>query len=397
MNILFISSYYLFDKTRFGGSKRLYLLAKELKNHADVSVICLDACKETGDEGNLKGPRVVSHPDFDRFLYIPWTDTRSLIGRILSSGIIIEKLLESNSGILGSFLGTRKYDAAFLAYPLGLSFIGTVIKPGSFPVVYSEDDLFLEKIASEKRKGFLGPVYRHLRLKQLLAFYRRKIALCDSMVAISAQEKAVLQRYFPATPVELIGYGIDCAQYPFITSVPEHFTIGFIGNFLHTPNIDALRMCLTDVFPSVKRAIPGARLAVAGHAIPGDLRQEFGRDNAIDWLGEVADLAEFYGAISVFVNPIVSARGMRTKLVEAAAFGRPVVSTGLGAEGMDGLLLCLAENGDGFAAHCRRFFSDRAYYTSTVRKNRDVIERNYSIASIGKRLFDILSSKTGAR
>jgi glycosyltransferase involved in cell wall biosynthesis len=393
MNILFISSYYLSDETRFGGSKRLYLLAKGLKKYADVSVICLDGCREYGGRDALSG----THPDFEHFLYLPWTDSRGLFGKIAVPGIIIEDLLKKNRTAIRSFLGTRTYHAALIAFPLGLSFIGTVIPTGQFPIVYLEDDLFLEKVRTDRQKGLFDRIYRAVRMNQLLSFYRRKLAFCDTFIAISSQEKEIINRYFPAVKVLLLGYGVDLDRYPFRTTMPGAFTLGFIGNFRHMPNVDALDWFLTQVYPFMKKEIPGIRMSIAGPEVPDRLLSGNRPDDSISWLGDVADLGIFYGAISVFVNPIVSGRGMRTKLIEVAAFGRPIVSTALGAEGMESLSIDIAETARDFAGCCRRLQEDRSRYMSAAANNRNVVERNYTIEKVCKGLVDILSVKTGQR
>jgi glycosyltransferase involved in cell wall biosynthesis len=393
MNILFISSYYLFSETRFGGSKRLYLLAKELEKHAKVSVICLDGCKEL-DSGVSS---FKSHPDFKHFLYLPWTDSRGFFKKFFFPGIIIEDMLKANHGLLSSFIGNKTYDAAFLAYSLGLSFIGTVVPPGQFPVVYSEDDLFLEKVRSEKQKGIFGPIYRAVRMKQLTAFYRRKLASCDTVTAISSQEKEIFNRYFPSAHVELLGYGIDLERYPFLATAPDIFTLGFIGNFLHRPNTDGLAWFLETVYPEIKNATPGIRMVIAGHSIPDDLREKHGKDNSIAWKGDVADLKDFYREISVLVNPIISGRGMRTKLIEAGAYGRPIVSTTLGAEGAEDLVIDIADTANDFTGRCRHLMDDKSHYASAAKKNRSIVEQKYSASVVGKRLYSILSSTPGHR
>jgi glycosyltransferase involved in cell wall biosynthesis len=389
MNILFISSYYLFNETRFGGSKRLYELAKGLKKYADVSVICLDGCKEYGGSAMLR-----THPDFEHFLYLPWTDSRGLFGKIVSPAIIIEDMLTKNSGILRSFLGNRNYTSAFLAFPLSLSFIGTVVRPGQFPIVYLEDDLLIEKVRADRQRDHL---YRFIRTKQLMAFYRKKLAFCDTFTAISSQEKHIINRYFPNIRVELLGYGIDLDRYPFLAEIPDTFTLGFIGNFRHIPNVDALTWFLAQVYPMIKSEIPGIRTVVAGSAIPDRILQKNRSDSSIAWREDVADLKDFYGSISVFVNPIVSGRGMRTKLIEAAAFGRPIVSTRLGAEGLEDLSMDIAETARDFAGYCRRLKDDKSRYLFAAKKNRTFIEQNCSNEKICKQLLDILLAKTGPR
>jgi glycosyltransferase involved in cell wall biosynthesis len=393
MNILFISSYYLFGETRFGGSKRLYVLAKELDKYADVSVICLDGCKEL-DSG---ASSFQSHPDFEHFLYLPWTDSRCFFNKFFFAGIIIEDMLKANNELLSSFLGNKTYDAALLAFPLGLSFIGTVVPPGKFPIVYLEDDLFLEKVRFEKQKNIFGPIYRSVRMKQLTAFYRKKLASCDTVTAISSQEKEIFNRYFPSAHVELLGYGIDLEHYPFLAFSPDAFTLGFIGNFQHLPNRDGLAWFLETVYPEIKNAIAGIRMVIAGHAVPGDLRKRHSKDNSITWKGDVADLKNFYRDISVLVNPIISGRGMRTKLIESAAFGKPIVSTTLGAEGAEDLEIDIADTANDFAGRCSRLMDDKSHYLSVAKKNRSIVEQKYSASVVGKRLYNILSSTPGHR
>jgi glycosyltransferase involved in cell wall biosynthesis len=390
MNILFISSYFLFSQTRFGGSKRLYLLARELTRHADVSVICLDGCRELSATAEM--PQ--SHPDFGHFLCLPWTDSRGVLDKIITPGIIIENMLEKNSENIAAFLGRRTYDAALLAFPLSLSFIGRAVVPGNFPLVYLEDDLFIETVRTQKPKGMLGHLYRAVRVNQLVSFYRRKIAFCSAFAAISSQEGSVIGRYFPEAHVELLGYGIDRAQYPFLAAPPGAFTLGFIGNFRHAPNVDGLAWFLKTVYPLVKRDMPGIRMVIAG---PDPPFYEYRDDPTIIWLGDVADLKDFYSAVSVFVNPIVSGRGMRTKVIEAAAYGRPIVSTTLGAEGLEDLSIDIATTPEDFARCCRRLQDDNSRYAAVAGRNRAVVEQTYSIEKVCNRLIDILFLTTGSR
>jgi len=60
-------------------------------------------------------------------------------------------------------------------------------------------------------------------------------------------------------------------------------------------------------------------------------------------VGDVEDLTQFYGSIGIFINPLRQGRGLRTKVVEAAAFGRRFLSTAFGAEGLEELQLRLCE------------------------------------------------------
>jgi glycosyltransferase involved in cell wall biosynthesis len=383
MKILFISSFYLFKETRFGGSKRLYYFAKELQKYGDVYVICQDGCKE------LANGAPSQNADFDRFLFLPLEETRSFFMKFFRSGIINEDFLRENSGLVKDFLGTAKFDAAILAFNLALSFIGTVVPPATHPVVYLEDDLSFEKIRTQ-RAGNIFDIYRSVRLKQLISYYKKKLSQIDTFITISPQEQEIVKRLFPGTHSQVIKYGIPLEEYPFFSSPPSVFTAGFLGNYQHTPNAESLKWFLGSVLPVLKQAIPDLNVLIGGRNIPTSMRNAFPGDSSLVWAENVSPLSDFYKRISVFINPIVSGRGLRTKLIEAAAFGRPIISTGLGAEGLGDLSIDIANSAGEFAECCARLKSNHSYYMNAVQKNRKIVEQRYSLTAIGRQLVDIL-------
>jgi glycosyltransferase involved in cell wall biosynthesis len=389
MKILFISSLYLFKDTRFGGSKRLYYFARELSRHAEVYLICYDGCGETNASTGQ-----TAHGEFDHFLLLPSLDTRSLLKKITTPALNTEDFLIANADRIGEFLGDATFDAAYLAYPLALSFIGTVV-PGKTPVVFFEDDLLIEQTRNAMKYGFLKAPFFFVRFLQLLSYYRKKLDSVAVFGCISPQEQRIVKRYFPKVRSEIIGYGIPLEEYPYIAGAPPDFVIGFIGNFRHTPNVRSLDRLLNDIFPALKKTMPDARLLVAGKDIPAAARAACISDRSVEWKEDIAHVSEFYGAISVFVNPIVSGRGMRTKLIECAAFGRPAVSTALGAEGLEDLSIDIAETASEFAVCCGRLKNDRSYYDRIAATNRAIVEERHSLSAVGKRLLGLAPPPTG--
>jgi glycosyltransferase involved in cell wall biosynthesis len=383
MNILVVSSYYLFKDTRFGGAKRLYYLTKELERHGAVHVICHDGSGEYA-------PGLAS--DFDRFLFLPVDDTRNFFAKLVRPGFNIERFLDRNSSRIGHFLGSVKFDAVLLAFPLALSFVKTMLPPQTRPVVYLEDDLLAETIRMENKHGILNP-YISIRLAQLHSYYARRLSLVDTFVTISSQEQQIVGRLFPDIRTATVGYGIPLADYPFCVSRPPRFTLGFIGNFRHRPNADAVEWFLTAVYPECRKMVPDIRALVAGKDIPASFQNRFANDASVMWEENVALLHDFYGRISVLVNPSVSGRGLRTKVIEAAAFGRPVVSTSLGAEGLSDLAIDIADDPVRFAECCGRLAVDQSRYADIAAANRRTVEREYSIETVSSRLVKLLQRK----
>ena len=111
----------------------------------------------------------------------------------------------------------------------------------------------------------------------------------------------------------------------------------FTGLLSYKPNLDALVAILEKINP-VLRSTPGLRykIIICGKGLPASMNElkEFTGDNVI-YAGFVRGIDSYYKAADVFLNPVQSGGGIKTKMVEALAYGTTVVSTESGAAGMD--------------------------------------------------------------
>jgi glycosyltransferase involved in cell wall biosynthesis len=137
-------------------------------------------------------------------------------------------------------------------------------------------------------------------------------------------------------------------------------TLLFIGSYRYKPNIDAAQLLIENVWPRVYSAIPEARLIIAGappERIPG-----YGLNiPGVKFTGFVKDLDALYRQSRVVCAPIRSGGGTRVKIIEAAAYGKAIVSTRLGAEGIqmrDGQELLLRDDPQSFAEACIQLIQD---------------------------------------
>jgi GT2 family glycosyltransferase/glycosyltransferase involved in cell wall biosynthesis len=334
MRILCISAQALFPETRFGGAKRLYYLVKALEARAEVDLLHMDGCEEVDDPSAFA-------PPFRRQLYIP----RQTLSPLELGPVIPEasKALDRRREAVKAFLAARQYDATLLLFPAALYFLERGFLSHAGKIVYLEDDFFPERLRSEARVGgLLRRLLKRARLAQAKRFYRRNLAGVSGFVCISKQE-AEIARSSWGLPTHLMGYGLPVEEFPRLPAPTRPHVLGFIGNYRHAPNLDAARWLAETLFPAVRARLPEARLVLAGAGLPEALRASLMAQTGVEVLGEVGDLAAFYERISVFVNPIREGRGLRTKVVEAAAYGRPVLSTRLGAEGLEAFELGLFE------------------------------------------------------
>jgi glycosyltransferase involved in cell wall biosynthesis len=110
-------------------------------------------------------------------------------------------------------------------------------------------------------------------------------------------------------------------------------TILFLGGYYYRPNVEAAERLIATIWPRIRLQLPQARLLIAGkspESIPSFHKHPIG----VEFTGQVDDLAALYRRSRVICCPLSNGGGTRVKLIEAAAQGRPIVSTMIGAEGL---------------------------------------------------------------
>jgi glycosyltransferase involved in cell wall biosynthesis len=153
----------------------------------------------------------------------------------------------------------------------------------------------------------------------------------------------------------------------------------FFGALNYFPNEDGVLWLLREVWPLVERSSPAARLKIVGqHPTSGILAL---RGPRIEIAGKVDDLRPHLASASVCIAPLRIGGGTRFKIVEAMAMSKPVVSTSLGAEGLDvepGRHLLIGDDAASFAAAVSRVLADPELGAGLGRNGRALVEARYS-------------------
>jgi glycosyltransferase involved in cell wall biosynthesis len=111
-------------------------------------------------------------------------------------------------------------------------------------------------------------------------------------------------------------------------------SILFVGNFAYEPNIDAALYFSSDIFPLIVRDVPNVKLYLVGNAPPPEICS-LRSNNQIEVTGQVTSLVPFYKHANVVVCPLRIGGGIKVKVLEALGFGKAIVSTSIGAQGLD--------------------------------------------------------------
>lgn len=172
-------------------------------------------------------------------------------------------------------------------------------------------------------------------------------------------------RRYLAGPLRLPGVVTvpNAVNIPDFQPISPRPTFLFLGQYLYRPNVIAAEYLIEQVWPHVHRSMPEACLIVAG--TPPDRIRGY-RDNVpgVEFTGYVDDLNDLYRRVRVVCAPLFAGvSGTQTKLIEAAAYGKPIVANRLGAEGVelrDGCELLVRDTPQAFATACIQLANDSA-------------------------------------
>jgi glycosyltransferase involved in cell wall biosynthesis len=176
----------------------------------------------------------------------------------------------------------------------------------------------------------------------------------------------------------------NAVRIPDEQTLAERANLLFLGTFGYQPNVAAANYLIEKIWPTIRSAVPAARLLIAGEK-PEQINAYKMKPPGGEFCGFVERLDALYRDVRVVCCPILTGGGTRIKILEAAAFGKPVVSTRIGAEGLDftdGREIFLSGVAESFAQHCILLLSDYKLAAGIGRAARDRCIRMFDKSEI---------------
>jgi glycosyltransferase involved in cell wall biosynthesis len=185
----------------------------------------------------------------------------------------------------------------------------------------------------KNEKPSLKKMYLSLQTKRLKKFEREAINAVDAVVTITDADKQFLEKEGFKKPYYNCITGVDVKNYSEGSAVKKKKTLFHFASMDWMPNQEAVRWFLANCWHDVLRAVPDAKLVLAGKHMP----QEFLKLNEPNVLviEKVNDGKSFYKEHEIMLVPLLSGSGLRIKIIEGMAYGKAIVSTSIGAEGIN--------------------------------------------------------------
>lgn len=200
------------------------------------------------------------------------------------------------------------------------------------------EHLIWQRVA-ESLKNPLKRIYLKHLVKKLKNYECSTIRQFDGIVAITDQDAAFFrssQCLQPEDririPVITIPFGIDPAKYPETHEAQEFPSLFSIGAMDWIPNSEGITWFLEKVWPGIHQKYPNLHYYIAGRHMPKWLAEK--RYPNVEVIGEVEDAMAFMRSKAILIVPLFSGSGIRIKIIEGMATGKPIISTAMGAEGI---------------------------------------------------------------
>ena len=235
--------------------------------------------------------------------------------------------------------------------------------------------------------------------RTLLAFERRAAAACDATLLVSEPECRELAGLAPevADRLHAIELGVDLDFFAPGLDLPTPYSgvapqLAFVGNMDYWPNADAAIWFAREVMPLLRQRADAPEFTVVG-ANPGPKVLALASLPGVRVTGRVSDVRPFVAHAAVIVAPLRIARGIQTKILEAMALGRPVVTTRQGFVGVcatAGRDLLVADGAVGMTAAVAEVLD--GYHPDLGHDARVAMEAAYAWSGVFARVDDVLAA-----
>jgi sugar transferase (PEP-CTERM/EpsH1 system associated) len=198
----------------------------------------------------------------------------------------------------------------------------------SYPLVVDLVDVDSEKWAALAKVSNPAKrwIYRR-EVRYLSRFERRLAESAFATVVVNEREASALRRVAPGANVGVVPVGVDLDALTPRTPAVEKPRLIFCGVMDYAPNVDGVLWFARDVWPQIRARRSDAEFAIVGSSPTAAIRRLAAADSGISVTGKVEAVHDHLWGAAVSVVPLLTARGVQTKVLEAVAAGLPVVVT----------------------------------------------------------------------
>lgn len=383
-----------------GWKVRTFHMVRALARRGPVTVVSFDR----GDDPDVEdfvaaaGPRVRLRLVQGSRAYTPWRLLRGLVG-FLPVHVLVERSSGFRAVVKEELVTTRPAVIVCELVAMADQLRGWDDLPPLVIDTHNIDSLVIRRYADVLPWSF-RKAYALITSWKFARFESRAFRRAAAVLVCSGIEERLLQAGETGHRAWMVPNGADLERFRPVDqpSVPERLL--FFGKLDYFPNRDAIEFFLDDILPRIRESFPQVELHIAGAGGDDGLRARLEAEKGVIYHGKVADLNTLLGSAAVVVVPLRSGGGTRLKILEALAAARPLVSTVVGAEGLEleaGRDLLLADDADAFAAAVTGLLRDTQRAAALGNRGRSTVTRRYDWRAIEESLAQRLAALSSSR
>jgi len=247
---------------------------------------------------------------------------------------------------------------------------------------------------AQQKSDLFKKWYLHLLARRVKDYELEQLNKFDAIAVFTNEDKKTLLSYGVTIPVDIFPVGISLADYKPDYNKTEFPSLFFLGSLDWMPNREGIEWFIDNFYKDLTEGDLRVKFYVAGHNIP-DSFDDYEAMGKIFIQGEVDDAFEFVNSKAIMVVPLLSSGGMRVKIVEGMAMEKCIISTSLGAEGINftnGVNILIANNRQEFYDAIERCITDEEFCRNIGLNARRLIEEQHDVHVVAPRLVDFYQS-----
>lgn len=261
--------------------------------------------------------------------------------------------------------------------------------------------LFQHNVESEIWRRHAGtaanPVKKmmyQMEFRKMLRYEQVEVRKFHHVIAVSENDRALMTQWVDADRVTTVPTGVDLEHFrPSSSAAEPGALVTFVGAMDWEPNVDGVEYFCGEVWPAIKADVPEARFRIVGRN--PDRRVQKWASDSIEVTGQVPSVLEHLQQSAAVIVPLRIGGGTRLKIYEAMATAKAVVSTTVGAEGLDvhhGRDIILADDAKSFAQAVIMLLRDREL-RRRYEKAAAATAGQYDWPAIGETFSEVLRSE----
>jgi len=291
-----------------------------------------------------------------------------------------------------SLVATNQYDLIHCEWTPYTENIRTLI--GKIPSVLSahnvESQIWERYYQSES--SLLKKYYIYFQWQKLIRYEAQSARNYSEISVVSERDLEMFINQYGCKRVTVVPNGVDDQYFAPVQSELQPGSMVFTGSMDWRPNQDGIKYFIEEVFPLIRRRIPAATFTVVGRKPPQWLVTLAGRVPGVSVTGTVDDVRPYIASSMLYVVPLRVGGGSRLKILEAMAMEKVVLSTTVGAEGLDveeGKQILLRDTPQDIADTACAVLNDPARFSDYGSAGRALILESYTWDAIAEVMDDV--------